>query len=303
MNFLWKYSARGSVWYAAWRWLAGRRDPRWQHIAPWCEALTLTLPSDTDDPRHTPRALFAHLLTAAADEPRDGVTWVPATLARFFQDMPDGDAAGEAVASMVVDMTDQLATVALESELLLRVGPLREQWEARGPGMLHFLRKRLWPDLPAETLTVLCVDPVGGQGGGVAFAAQPIVACEALLTNIVPNLPEVVRLAWLAAHRPALQAGSSAAVDGACPPTLLPPATLLIPAVLQAAEYVELTACDLPTLRLALSLWSELPTAEAAADTTRTIDEVAERLWDWWSDPASRSAGWRDALNRYNQRS
>jgi hypothetical protein len=87
----------------------------------------------------------------------------------------------------------------LISELELRMRPIREQWEARGPGILHGICLRTEASLIAEQAEVLIVQPARG-GGGQAHLSANSVRIEAVLANPHPELPEVVRLAWLLAQ-------------------------------------------------------------------------------------------------------
>jgi hypothetical protein len=125
----------------------------------------------------------------------------------------------------------------LADELDLRSRPLRELWEAHGPGLLaavgRLTDKRLIPD----EATAAVVQPFAG-GGGAAYAPCNTLTIEAVLANSLPRLPETLRLAWLAAQ---LNADLPDFVE------LLPPGTseqtvalAMLPAVLDAAADLEL---------------------------------------------------------------
>lgn len=128
----------------------------------------------------------------------------------------------------------------LEQELLLRSGPLRQQWEARGPGMLRQLNDPFSIPSPDE-VDVHVVFPVRG-GGGLVHEGE--VYMEGVLANPIPSLPEVVRLAWLISQLSA-------------PADMLPHDRLLatIIPVLKAAEYVELIRYDVEAVATALAAW------------------------------------------------
>jgi hypothetical protein len=131
-----------------------------------------------------------------------------------------------------------------DDELALRSGPLRAAWEARGPGLWRSLQREVQQELPTATASVILVRPARG-GGGEAYPQQAAVSFEALLANPHPELPEVVRLAWLLAQLPlAEQADDRERARLA-----------LIPAVLSAAADVELLTASEPTLRAALRHW------------------------------------------------
>jgi len=158
----------------------------------------------------------------------------------------------------------------LERQLALRQGPLAQQWEARGPGLLKALARMTDPLLIAPRATVWPVIPVSA-GGGAAHVAYNAVRIEAVLADPLPQLPETLRLGWLLAQLqwdlPDLHS------------TLLLPRQLevgalaLVPGILAAGEYVELTRCDEATLSLALTNW--LPERSDSAGQARL-------LWDWW---------------------
>ena len=169
--------------------------------------------------------------------------------------------------------------------LVLRLRPLREQWEARGPGLLATTRKRLsWLEYPPQ-LTILLVAPQ--QGGGRVCSADT-VEFEAVLANPLAQLPETVRLAWLITQLAVENAWSQPvpnAVDLAQSQRVRR-AVALVPYLIAAAEHVELASYSLDTIRLALQHW--LP--------SRTSEETRvppQHLFDWYSsEPVDNQAAW-----------
>jgi hypothetical protein len=173
----------------------------------------------------------------------------------------------------------------LIEELELRTGPLREQWEARGPGLLAMVRRLTEEDVAPTTADVILVRPIAG-GGGQAFPPYNALVVEGVLTNSVAELPEVARLGWLWA-----QLG----FDLPKFHEALGPAQLdiagrlgLVPAVLAGAEQLELARLDAHTIRLALDTW------EAGLAN-------AELLFDWWMTYQESHAPWRVALAGLNR--
>ncbi len=173
----------------------------------------------------------------------------------------------------------------LVEELELRTGPIREQWEARGPGLIATLRRLTEPDVAPERAEIVLVRPVTG-GGGEAFPPYNSVLVEAVLANNSAELPEVVRLGWLWGQlhfdlpkyaEPLGHARIVAAVGQFA----------LVPAVLAAAQEVELARLDLPSISLALDTWE----FDAAA-----IDSSAELLLDWWTTYHESHTPWAVAL-------
>ena len=87
----------------------------------------------------------------------------------------------------------------LEQELASRERPLREQWEARGPGLLLHTSRSADPARLPQQATVWLVHPIQG-GGGTAHPRFHGVTLEAMLYHPVAELPEPLRLAWLLAQ-------------------------------------------------------------------------------------------------------
>jgi len=153
-------------------------------------------------------------------------------------------------------------------EVALRGGPLREQWEARGPGLLRNLVDLTEPELLVERADIVLLQPVIG-GFGKAFLSYNGVHIEAVLANPVSELPEVVRLAWLLAQ---LNLDLPRFTERVYKAWLIS-SLAMVPAVLQAAEYVELAHFNEVNLQLALSMWC--PTTPA--------EELTLTLLDWWN--------------------
>lgn len=173
----------------------------------------------------------------------------------------------------------------LAKELSLRIGPLRDQWEARGPGVMRRLARTTDPALPPEQATVAIVAPLKG-GGGTALLASNTVVMEGVLTNGDPQLPEVLRLAWLVAQ---LNLDLPQFSEEISPPRLLQLAPLaLLPPILEAGEYVELIEPSPTRLARAIDSWT--PRLGPSA-------EVADILAHWWEAHLEHSVPWRIALS------
>lgn len=135
-------------------------------------------------------------------------------------------------------------------ELPLRVGPLREQWEARGPGLVARAWKLLEAPAANTDLRVVVLHPVLG-GAGESYPESSAVQLEGLLTNTHPRLPEPLRLGWLVVQATWWH--------------LAPPLPLLerrrfvaehtLPAVIAAGQYVELAPTDPKLLDDARASW------------------------------------------------
>jgi len=177
----------------------------------------------------------------------------------------------------------------LVDELAVRGRPLREQWEARGPGLLRAITRLTVENFVAPVAEVVLVSPLVG-GHGRAHLRSNRVTFEAVLTHPHPALPETLRLGWLLAqlnldvpmfHEPVAQRRL---------PRLAGLATL--PLVLAAAETVELAVCDEAMLTQAISCWhlaGALP------------DNAASQLLDWWQAYAESDTRWPVALAALDQ--
>ena len=182
---------------------------------------------------------------------------------------------------------EQVAAVwpSAAEELTLRHRPLREQWEARGLGLLAWLRRQ-FPGLEASSACrVLGVLPVLG-GGGWLHRAEQAVRIECVLANPRSDLPEVVRLAWLIAQA---TCAWPAEVRGKHDASWLA-AYALLPATLAAAADLELAACTADLLTAAVSSWTVPDTCPSPT-----------RLWAWWQKTAGHPCPWPEALRTLGQ--
>lgn len=185
---------------------------------------------------------------------------------------------GTPSAQMIADLAGRIEDVEaavnrlqprLREDLALRERPIREQWEARGPGLLHQFARLTEPKLLVETATVILVHPALG-GGGEAHLAQNAVRFEALLANPQPQLPEFVRLGWYLAQLNCDLPDNAEKI----PADRLPQAVRLamLPPLLAAAN--ELEAAPEDALELALATWRiESPPGV----------ELPTLLRQWWS--------------------
>lgn len=162
------------------------------------------------------------------------------------------------------------AVPALVEELALRERPLREQWEARGPGLLWNIANLTEEQIVPEQADVLLVRPAFGGAGG-AHLANNSVRIEAVLANPHADLPEVVRLAWLLAQ---LELDLPRFSEEVLADRLPHVARLaMVPAVLKAAEAVELVRYSPELVGRAIAAWG--------LAFPPNLDPVATAT-DWW---------------------
>ncbi|EAQ77590.1 hypothetical protein [Blastopirellula marina] len=172
----------------------------------------------------------------------------------------------------------------LTDELAQRGGPLREHWEARGPGLLRQFADLTSDDLVVETAQVILVQPCRG-GGLRAHLPYNSVRMEAVLYDPEPKLPEVVRLAWGISQLNLDLPVYSEVISPDRLPTIAGLAAL--PAILTAGEHVELTKFNPDTLILACELWRfpQGPQIDLPSTAMR-----------WWETYQQSRAPWAVAL-------
>jgi hypothetical protein len=177
-----------------------------------------------------------------------------------------------AIAGAITDLERAVSAAFpdLAEELDLRGRVLREQWEARGPGMLKRMQERLPPDVILAASDVLLVQPALG-GDGKPLLVNNTVRIEAVLAIPHPKLPESVRLAWLLSQLNLDIPKYSEDIH----PDRLPHITAfaMLPVVLEAAHYVELVTFDRELLPLAIEAWR----LRVPADV-----DGPELLANWW---------------------
>ena len=170
-----------------------------------------------------------------------------------------------AAAIAAVEAAFQRYLPKLAEELPLRIGPLREQWEARGPGFLRQIGLVTDEALLVEQAEVVIIHPALG-GGGEAWLPGNQVRIEGVLANPHPHLPEVVRLGWLVSQLNFDLPALSENVNAERLPRLARLA--MLPAALAAGNAVELCQDSPDLLAAALNDW------RLAADATVLIQ--------WW---------------------
>lgn len=163
----------------------------------------------------------------------------------------------------------------LDQQLELRARPLRDRWDTFGRGLLREVERQIWDSSPpddwwAAKVNVVLVQPVrGGDGGYDAESAK--IWIEAMLTDVDPGVPEVLRIAWLIT-RMAIETHMR---ERSTDQSLSRPWMLVsIPLVLTAATNLELISGELPIGR-AIELWQRSDVGVA--------DEVT-RWWSRWTD-------------------
>lgn len=92
----------------------------------------------------------------------------------------------------------------LADQLRLRYAPLKQSYEAYGPGLLRSVGKQIWNGSPPTNwwpnrVSVHAVQPLQAGASGLS-SYQGSVWIEAVLTDISPAVPEWLRLAYELTH-------------------------------------------------------------------------------------------------------
>jgi hypothetical protein len=196
----------------------------------------------------------------------------------------------QAVAAQMAGLIGQMEAAVrqvfpdMAEELAVRCRPLREQWEARGPGLLRSMTRWTDANLIAPRADVVLVYPALG-GGGAAHLPYNSVRIEWVLTNPDPQLPEAVRLGWLLGQLNLDLPAYSESIHGLRLPQVAELA--MLPVALQAAEDVELMHVDRDSVARALQAWHVV--------TPPDFDPV-DVLQRWWGTYVETRPRWDIAL-------
>lgn len=167
----------------------------------------------------------------------------------------------------------------LPEQLELRGRPIRDQWETYGPGLLANIAKRIWIDSPPadwwpKRVEAILVQPMRGGDGGYDAESRRIWT-EAVLTDVDPTVPEVLRLAYLITQLAIDIHTRERSTEGI---SSLPWSTGMIPLVLAAGIELEIVRSrDLP-IDTAMQLWSV-----GKIGAARIVNS-------WWNDHQSKPA-------------
>ncbi|QDU93330.1 hypothetical protein [Lignipirellula cremea] len=220
--------------------------------------------------------------------PRDAAL---AALARFVGRNPQTDQLASDMSSVLHQMRRTFFDTRpqIEEELAIRVGPLQQQWNARGNGLLRAIGRLTDDSLLVERATIIMTYPLRG-GGGRPYPWFNALSIEAVLTNPNDALPEVLRLGWLIGQ---LNFSLPAISEAIHPDRLQSVSELaMLPALLTAGEEVDLSSWHPRLAELALQLWRiETPGVENPLDILTT----------WWETYQDGRPPWRVALTALDQ--
>jgi hypothetical protein len=277
----WEIAERLSALHAARCWAAGAAgiDPAAvQKISPPLSLLTQRLAAADLD-----LAVFWRRLVAAAAAGRDDLQACQQALAASGVGELALDATASAISSLLAEtrFAFQERYPKLAEQLSLRARPLREQWEAYGAGLLRRVAASTHESFIPKTASVLLVSPYRGGDGDCDPSLPKKLWIEAVLTNPIAAIPEVLRLTWLVGR-----IGLAAQI---IPPVSLTPGEVddpcargfdvlslaLVPITLDAAAHLELGPSPAESPQLI---------ATAAEAWNGSVDpEVIQAVQRWWS--------------------
>jgi hypothetical protein len=175
------------------------------------------------------------------------------------------------------------ALPSLMDALIYAAEGLRAQWAYHGAGLFAGVGRWSEPQALVSEATVVLVHPIGS--GSVAYPAYNLACVEAAPVDVVPGLPEVLRLTWLLAQLNLDLPRYSEALGRAR--LALVGRLAMLPVTLAAAEEAGLARCDAETLRLAVRAWVE---------SGEQTEAWADVLGEWWAVYRTQRPGLPTAL-------
>jgi hypothetical protein len=169
-----------------------------------------------------------------------------------------------------------------------RIRPLHEQWVGYGNGFLAHLRRLTRNDAWVKEANVIGVQPILG-GAGRSHCEHQSIHIEAVLTNPLAEIPEIIRLGWLVSQLYTVPFRSQLGLSPADTAHLLPIA-MLVPC-LASAEVLELTKCTEANAELSIEQWN------IAVPSHRDVaSDLVPMLMEWWETCLKTKPDWDVAL-------
>ncbi|TWU10239.1 hypothetical protein Poly21_52100 [Allorhodopirellula heiligendammensis] len=209
----------------------------------------------------------------------------------------------------------------LADQLRLRYAPLKQTYEAYGPGLLRLIGNQIWSGDPPTNwwpnrVTVHAVQPLQtGAAGRSTY--QSSVWIEAVLTDISPEVPEWLRLVYqltqmaIDSHTRthALSGGEVKNLGELKTPTELPWSLGIIPLIFDRASEAGMIAAPTLPIATAIDLGWTLEDA-VATQLPRTLggagegnpDDLSSVLQRWWCDVGRTSHAFPIALKDLSAR-
>ncbi len=136
---------------------------------------------------------------------------------------------------------------------------------------------------------VALVHPVVG-GSGSAHLDYNSIRIEAMMVNPLPELPEVVRMAWLMAQLQVDVPVNSETINKNRLPWIA--SLALLPVTLSAGQFVELVEVNERTLKASMDAWIR----PAFPDIRFDSNQLQQSIWQWWMTYQDGTAPWPVAL-------
>lgn len=207
----------------------------------------------------------------------------------------------------------------LADQLRLRYAPLKQAYEAYGPGLLRSVGKQIWNGSPPKNwwpnrVSVHAVQPLQAGASGLS-SYQGSLWIEAVLTDISPAAPEWLRLAYELTHMAIdthTRTHASAFADVKTmgegkTPTELPWSLGIIPLIFDRAADAGMIAADSLPIAAAIELgWARddaiLATMPSLGATSGNRGDLADVLDRWWHDVGRSAHAFPIALKELSAR-
>lgn len=180
-----------------------------------------------------------------------------------------------------------------DEEMQYRQLPLRNLWEAEGPGLLQAIAQQAGITLPPQ-VSIGLMQPIS-NGGGLASYDRSGILVEAVLNHQDPRLPETLRLGWLIAQC-SLPVRSGRTDYG----DVSQHALALVPFTLSVGEQAGATILNTDVILAALKHWAGGPHWRPQEITQPEM--MAEVLHTWWTETASSKLDWHASVDDLSSR-
>ncbi len=287
MRFDWSSDWRTSCYYLAWRSVEAELSPgiETSEPSPLRRAVSSCLPEfrsaliKTTENEKRSWSLLPLLANHASDPRQLAQTLITRVAGRA--------AAAPKRVELLMKAMAELETAALEAspdmanQLTHRIRPIREAWEAVGPGLIQQLARQTDGDLFVESARAIVVEPIAG--GGEPYLDFNAIVIEGVLAHPIAELPETLRIAWMAPQLNNDLPIYSELIPG--PRFLTVSKLAMIPPTIAGGQAIGICRDESEIWNLAIQHWLSSPPANA-------LDVLAV----WWPTYREGEVDWRTAL-------
>ena len=187
---------------------------------------------------------------------------------------------------LLVDVRNAYTRAVPESgeALAARIEPLRQAWNDRGTGLLPRMVNWTEPEIIVEEATVCLVHPILA-GGGTGYLPYNLAVIEAVAADPAPELPEVLRLAWMLSTLNLDLPRYSEHIQHQR--VALVAALAMIPVAVTAAADIRVIAAAADAIGRAVQAWTKPP--DKTEEWTRALEQ-------WWGTYSTMRPPWATAL-------